>query len=356
MGGSDGVFFVNAASRTSPGLWVRVCLLMVLLALSASAQDLVVVVIGSVVRSGRYQVPAGARAWDAIQKAGGWRSLLPENLALRPAFPAESERLQAGDIITVPRGLEIRVRGAVSQPGTYVLPRSACSVQAALSRSGGPMERTQLLACYRSDAARAESIEVPPSRWDSTSLQDGDFLFFRPATVSLRWLNDGQQVWLKSDMTLTDLVQRARLRAPTGVRVIHPNGRASDYPWPPPAVPLESGDRVRVQGQECLVIGPGPDRRRREFGQGQTLQDLALPWGQSTEVLLHHVDGSTVGVRPSDPSPPLQTGDVIYLRQPGDPAIPSRWVWIPRVLFGRERVEVVQTRWPDLDDWAEPGD
>ncbi|WP_229797358.1 polysaccharide export protein EpsE [Jeongeupia chitinilytica] len=150
-----------------------------------------VAVLGEVNRPGRYALEGGASLVDLLAQAGGASATGGDKLVLvrgtsRRDFllsqllgnedPAIREvRVQAGDVIFVPRMQQVFVYGEVNRPGNFRLEQNMTVMQA-LSVAGGfnPRASKRSLEVHRTRAdGSVEEIDVKPS----DRLQDNDVLY-----------------------------------------------------------------------------------------------------------------------------------------------------------------------------------
>lgn len=115
---------------------------------SQKAETIVVHVVGAVVKPGVYELPAGARAVDAVQAAGG---ALPNG---DPDQLILAQRLSDGDKIWVP------AKGEASAPNPPPVAKDATVVPAA-SRAGGNGGTAGPVKVNINTASEAELEKVP---------------------------------------------------------------------------------------------------------------------------------------------------------------------------------------------------
>lgn len=228
-----------------------------------------VALIGSVNRTGVFELLPGETVGDVVAMAGGLspvadvRRLTLERLEDRDtvrvtewSMPgSETRTLRQGDVLRaisvvavsgsqLPQNKRISVEGEVHRPGTYVLPPGS-SLQDAVAAAGG---LTDAAFVFGTEFTR-ESVRLGQQQNYERALRDVETEFARAAAVQRSSSpEEAASQSLRSSST-TRLIERLRALRPTGrvVLELRPDSRTL------PPLLLEDGDRISVPPRATSV-------------------------------------------------------------------------------------------------------
>jgi len=310
----------------------------------STAAPVQVVVLGEVVRPGRYDIAPGSGVQEALAVAGGLSQLADKNsilivdgvtrktvAALKPSDPGYNlMTLKNGDAVYVLPGRKVNVVGEVFKPGTFALPNESGSPIDAMNVAGGPKPNASLPRCVIYRPGKSLAINV--------DLSHGQIAILSVSTTTNSTDSAGNATMLQTNPVYNDS------SAPRALNVTTTNSthNSSQTPIDPSVAVMQEGDVLIVPPRQAVVITGAP--KLVSLVGGETLLDIVLQAGVSNDAHLDdikilRVDANTNNATNFEPEHvnlrryfenqdrsvlvPIKDGDIVVIDLPQPGLVPD---------------------------------